>query len=895
MMSRFGSLIREGSIKSYIAPLFWHHGESGGRILDEIRQMHVNGIDSFIVESRPHPDFLGPAWWSDLRFIIQQAKSRGMKVWVFDDSVFPSGFAAGKIAKHYPELVKVFVKQEYIDAFGPLKGSSFKINAWLKNAEQVLKVVVGRYDDTTGLIIPESLEDVTEKVFDGTLYWDVPAGQWRIFIFIRTPYGEEEVTNGYLNPLDPKSVRAFIDIVYEAHYVEFKDEFGKTFSGFYCDEPRMGNCPSYEVQIGNPKIVLPYCDNLISMLSEAFGSDINHLLPYLWSSEKGDLASRVCYTYMDVVSKLYAKNFTKQIGDWCCARGVKMIGHVIEDNGAHARLGYGNGHFFRSIRGQQYSGFDIILQVWPEITSGKFKSPFGVLDADFFYWGLAKMATSEGHIDPKKQGTTVCEAFGAYGWQEGLKLMKWLTDHICVRGANFIIPHAFSPKNFPDSDCPPHFYAGGHNPQFRYFHVWADYANRVCHLLTDGKHVAPVAVVYHAEAEWAGDYEPFEKTVKTLALRQIDCDVIPIDTLVDSKMSKVIDGKLSVNLEIYSTVVIPYSQAIPYVFAKQLVSMANEGLQIIFIKEYPQRYCDCDKLFGEVLDELKNSSNATLCNHENLADYLIDSNNYDLKVNNYEEHLRYYHYNRPGEDIYFFTNESTLQAIDTVVNFSHAVDPIGYDALEDKLYLLSFEKQDDRTEVRLQLEPYESLFIIFTDLSHFDTKAATIKFNKANSKEHFIVGNWEISTATAEEYPNFTTHPEISKLQNISLPSLLPKFSGTIRYEMDFEYKSTEKNGRKFIDLGNVFEIASLKINDHAVGNRICPPYRFEVTNWLVEGANKLQVEVTNTLAKQLGDNEFDRSMPQEPSGLLGPVSLLCESKSVYPSQENTCSVSNYH
>jgi hypothetical protein len=33
-------------------------------------------------------------------------------------------------------------------------------------------------------------------------------------------------------------------------------------------------------------------------------------------------------------------------------------------------------------------------------------------------------------------------------------------------------------------------------------------------------------------------------------------------------------------------------------------------------------------------------------------------------------------------------------------------------------------------------------------------------------------------------------------------------------------------------------------------------------------------VEVVNTLAKALGDNGFDRGMAQEPSGLLGPVSL---------------------
>lgn len=53
----------------------------------------------------------------------------------------------------------------------------------------------------------------------------------------------------------------------------------------------------------------------------------------------------------------------------------------------------------------------------------------------------------------------MCEIFGAYGWGEGVSLMKWLTDHMLVRGINEFVPHAFSPA-FPDEDCPPHFTRG---------------------------------------------------------------------------------------------------------------------------------------------------------------------------------------------------------------------------------------------------------------------------------------------------------------------------------------------------------------------------------------------------------------------------------------------------
>ena len=44
-------------------------------------------------------------------------------------------------------------------------------------------------------------------------------------------------------------------------------------------------------------------------------------------------------------------------------------------------------------------------------------------------------------------------------------MMKWISDFLLVRGINHFVPHAFSP-DYPDPDCPPHFGAEGHDPQF---------------------------------------------------------------------------------------------------------------------------------------------------------------------------------------------------------------------------------------------------------------------------------------------------------------------------------------------------------------------------------------------------------------------------------------------
>lgn len=81
-------------------------------------------------------------------------------------------------------------------------------------------------------------------------------------------------------------------------------------------------------------------------------------------------------------------------------------------------------------------------------------------------------------------------------------MMKWLMDFLLVRGVNHFVPHAFS-VDYPDPDCPPHFYADGNNPQFPAFSELMRYTNRASHLLSGGEQVTDAAILYHAEAEWA--------------------------------------------------------------------------------------------------------------------------------------------------------------------------------------------------------------------------------------------------------------------------------------------------------------------------------------------------------------------------------------------------------
>ena len=88
--------------ENYILPFFWQHGETEEVLREYMAAIDASNIKAVCVESRPHPDFCGEKWWQDMDVILDEARKRHMKVWILDDSHFPTGFANGAL-KDYPD------------------------------------------------------------------------------------------------------------------------------------------------------------------------------------------------------------------------------------------------------------------------------------------------------------------------------------------------------------------------------------------------------------------------------------------------------------------------------------------------------------------------------------------------------------------------------------------------------------------------------------------------------------------------------------------------------------------------------------------------------------------------------------------------------------------------
>jgi hypothetical protein len=449
----------------------------------------------------------------------------------------------------------------------------------------------------------------------------------------------------------------------------------------------------------------------------------------------------------------------------------------------------------------------------------------------------------------------MCETIGAYGWYAGLRLFTWLTNHLLVRGVTHIVPHAFSPAPFPDLDCPPHFYARGENPQYRHHNVLSAYTNRLSHLLQGGAHVAPFAVLYHADAEWLGDADPFERPLRVLMEAQLDADILPGDALAAASAS---GAAMVAGDEQYDALIVPGSAFLPAHIADELLRLDDAGVPVVFVERVPA-------VVGGAADALCARFRAVPLGE--LVDAVSGMTERAVRVSVEAPSLRVLRIDQGDADVVMLVNESVRDRVQAAVTVPRAGEAVAFDAFTGRLTRARGRTSSDRA-VDVDLAPGEALVVLVGDPVAWEglPVAAPVTAGEA----HPVAASWTVSTATATEYPGFTPWGELDELVPLDRPGLLPRFSGTLRYAASF---GADVSGPARLDLGAVFELASVRLNDVDLGTRIAPPYVFDVPDGLLRESNELQIEVVNTLVKAQPDF-FSAFAQQEPTGLLGPVTL---------------------
>ncbi|ALK95455.1 hypothetical protein AB595_21290 [Massilia sp. WF1] len=193
----------------------------------------------------------------------------------------------------------------------------------------------------------------------------------------------------------------------------------------------------------------------------------------------------------------------------------------------------------------------------------------------------------------------------------------------------------------------------------------------------------------------------------------------------------------------------------------------------------------------------------------------------------------------------------------------------------------------DGVRVPLRLAPDESLFVVFP------RGGATPGLQSGTAPAQPwkpLDGAWQLAFEAGRGAPEQALAMERLTPWNQSEIPGVRYFSGTATYRKTFSVDGALP-ARAILDLGEVRDLARVRLNGRELGIAWKPPYRFDLgalPGLLRPGENRLEVEVTNLWVNRLvGDAQpgavkvsgaggiYAANAPLRDSGMLGPVQLL--------------------
>ncbi len=828
-------------------------------IADEIEAIYRSGCGGFLIETRGHSDWGGARWWKDLGFVLQQAKKWNLKVWLTDDVSVPSGKANWALKNGYPELRRKALAQNTVDMLGPQPGAGVLVDVFQKEGESLHAAIAYKMEGTQENPVYTNPVDLTDNVRDGLLFWDVPEGFWRVFLIFNTQKRGIEEFWDYVDVLNPESCKLMISQVYQPHYDHFKEYFGNTLTGFFTDEPVIGNMAkqgmNYCERLGDDTIVLPWRTDLLLRMAEAEGwseAETKLALPGFWRDIGGKTAA-LRRRYMDILTQNYSENFVKPLGAWCKDHGVLYTGHVLEDMNAHFRFGWSTGHFFRSQEGQHTAGFDLVLQQVKvgsqEFAHASFNSA-KYADPDFFLYYLGRLGASCGHLYPQMEGRVMCENAGAGGWGEGLSTRKYMLDAMMVAGGNLVCSAVFDPK-WQNNHIPPFVYDHGEHPQYPYLKPLMLYTNRMCHLLSGGVHKANALMYYNAESDWAGVTEPPQKTAALLLKNHIDFDIAPWDLLKGDTLT-VEKGKLKIHKETFDALVIPPCCSLPAEILRRFDAI-GEQVPVIFADYFP-KVAETGAVFTP--------ANALCMAKTEIPHWFAQKGFVDFRLQGAPE-LIHFHMRHEGTETYLFMNLSANRSLDELVEFPYTGNYAIYDAWDNKA---AYRTTADG-KVRLRIPAKGTLILVFGEAGDGD---ALIPGELDDFQWSPIPADTKISLSVRG-----STQKEWGKAQKLTVAQLrnlapeMPRFAGTLKYTLTF----TSQTQVSYLDLGIVGETAAVRVNGKDCGALVASPFRFQVADAWLTGENTVEILVASNYG-YLKRDAFSQHLTMPPTGILGPITM---------------------
>ena len=255
------------------------------------------------------------------------------------------------------------------------------------------------------------------------------------------------------------------------------------------------------------------------------------------------------------------------------------------------------------------------------------------------------------------------------------------------------------------------------------------------------------------------------------------------------------------------------------------------------------------------------------------------------------EDVKFAHLTRDGFDVFFVSNQTEKPADFVAQLRITGRKPELWSPMDGSVKpLRSFSQDANITSVPMQLAPNESTFIVFAEPTdvHSASLDVTLNYPKADTLLT-IATPWRLSLQTMLGESTKLTLKNLFDLTTSTKPEI-KYFAGTATYKTTFNAPKAKSGHTYKIDLGQVYEMAKVKLNGRYIGGVWTPPYTLDVTPYLKAGHNELEVIVVNNWKNriigdlQLPENErktsyghlsYGANTPLQNTGLIGPVRIL--------------------
>jgi hypothetical protein len=755
-----------------------------------------------------------------VKFIVAEAAKRDMRMWIQDESDYPSGFAGGYITQRDPQLGMQVMAADI--SVRVVTGQVLQMPV----PPDTLAIWAATGQGVTPIPIPADMQ----------LKYQAPVScQVRFLrhIYLSSPtrnFNREDgtraknATYSLIDYLDPKATDAFLSIVHETYRAAVGDQFGKIVLGFFGDEPDYSeNNTTGEIIPGSNG--LPWTPTLLDQFKAQKGYDLAPYLPAWFDGKPTPESNRAKADYYDVWSGIFRSSFFGEQANWAKAHNVEYLVHLNHEE-SMLSLEASEGDYFRDERYVGVPGIDNLSQLVHSAVH-RFDSTWGTNN------NFPKLASSSAHLFGRPQ--IWAEEGGGTGvdgkYQMNFQLVRGV-DALQVRASGL---RAGGPAGQASASAPPDTAQT----------IW--YANRASYLMAIGRPAAQVGLYHPGNTIWLGGDAATEADRSTTKLgwqlfeHQVDWDYFDEQSL--SAVATIESGGFkNLSGQTYKAIVFPSETVITRTGLERLREFAKAGGKVIFVGKTPTLVVD--KTFLDAKQEKPDLGFATLVESSgDITPAVIAAlPRPDVKLDAEFPRLTYTHRKYADGDMYFFFNESDKAETRTATIEGHG-QAQDWDMLTGEIHSMTAARAEgDLVQIPLALGPYESKAVIVGPLPKGLAAEAEPSFASGTTLADFNA-DWKLDLNGKQ-----MTTP-IKPWEQLGVSGA----AGPATYSLQFTAPAKPAGKRVYLEIGDVHDYAHVTLNGKEVGARSFQPYRWDVTRDLKPGANDVKIEVYGTASQGRG------------------------------------------